>query len=174
MSFIVAVLLMHMNEESAFWTFVQMLKKYSLAPFYSDGVEPDCLKKFSSIFKARLPKLDAHIQREGCSASIFAIQWIRTLFALDFDLGVVFRLWDIFFVQELSFVTDFIISMFMVVEEHILALHAGAMLLYIKRLPHELVDQFDLLITLSVKSHQSTVYNLPQPKLLQYSKKRKT
>jgi len=158
MSFIVAVLLMHMNEEYAFWTFVQILKKYALAAFFTDGNEPECLAQFSAVFRSRCPKLDAHIKHEGCSASLFALQWIRTLFALDFDLVVVFRLWDIFFVQQLSFVTDFIVSMFSVVEERILDLHSGAMLLYIKKLPGELSGHFDQLITLSVKSHQTTVY----------------
>jgi len=53
--------------------------------------------------------------------------------------------------------------MFSVVEERILALHSGAMLLYIKKLPGELSGHFDKLITLSVKSHQTTVYNLLSP-----------
>jgi len=107
MSFIVAVLLMHMSEEHAFWTFVQILKKYGLAAFFTDGIEPECLAQFSAVFRSRCPKLDAHIKREGCSASLFALQWIRTLFALDFDLVVVFRLWDIFFCTTIKFCNRF-------------------------------------------------------------------
>lgn len=48
--------------------------------------------------------------------AIFASQWIRTLFALDFELSVAFRLWDIFFVQGLEFVTNFIITLFHLAE----------------------------------------------------------
>jgi len=89
MSFIAAVLLMHMNEEvprsrhflhlsiahhfyfsswqTSFWVFVQMLKRYNLAPFFTDGVYPQCLKDLTHSFKQRLPELDAHMVR----ASLF-------------------------------------------------------------------------------------------------------
>lgn len=48
--------------------------------------------------------------------AIFAVQWMRTLFALDFELSVVFRLWDLFFVQGLEFVSNFILTMFHLAE----------------------------------------------------------
>lgn len=61
MSFIAAVLLMHMNEETAFWVFVQMLKHYQLAPFFTAHVYPEQLKSISQTFHQRLPELEEHL-----------------------------------------------------------------------------------------------------------------
>lgn len=63
MSFIAAVLLMHMNEETAFWVFVQMLKRYQLAAFFTAHVYPDHLKSISDAFHVRLPTLEDHMVR---------------------------------------------------------------------------------------------------------------
>lgn len=65
MSFIVAVLLMHMNEETSFWVFVQMMKRYNMAPFFIDHVYPAPLAEFSEAFERTLPEVDAHLVRNS-------------------------------------------------------------------------------------------------------------
>eukprot|EP01128_Nolandella_sp_AFSM9_P006966 TRINITY_DN369_c1_g3_i1.p1 TRINITY_DN369_c1_g3~~TRINITY_DN369_c1_g3_i1.p1 ORF type:complete len:450 (-),score=65.87 TRINITY_DN369_c1_g3_i1:126-1475(-) len=159
MSFIVAVLLMHMNEETSFWTFVQMLRKYKLEPFFQDDVYPELLKDFSRDFKYLLPDLDAHLKSQGCVVSIFAVQWIRTLFALDFELSVAFRLWDIFFVEGLAFVSQFIMTMFRLKKKAICELEGGQMLIYIKTLPKQFNGSWSHVIRIALREMKEAATN---------------
>jgi len=146
-----------LNEETAFWTFVQMLKKYGLAPFFTDGIHPVALREFCTKFEQRLPKVDRHLKDHGGDVAIFGVQWFRTLFALDFDLSVAFRLWDLFFARGLSFVGDFIITMFVVSQEEILAQKEGELLIFVKELPlkYQQEDRWDDLIRLSLRSDET-------------------
>jgi len=157
MAWIVAALLMHMNEENAFWVFVQMMKKYSLVSFFEKKEEEiECLSNFVRSFRKTLPQVEAHIVAHGGEPSMFARQWIRTLFVPDFDLAIVFRLWDIFFVEKLEFCMNFIITMFMQAQHKILALSGSQTLIYVNNLPKEFWNtNIDQLITLSVKNHAS-------------------
>jgi len=157
MAWIVAALLMHMNEESAFWVFVQMMKNYSLSSFYSkEEEEIEVINHFVNSFRTTMPQLEQHIIAHGGEPSMFARHWIRTLFVTDFDLAVVFRLWDIFFVEKMQFLLNFILTMFSRAEEKILALSGPQTLVYINNLPIEFHNSnIDDLISLSVKNHTS-------------------
>eukprot|EP01125_Pyxidicula_operculata_P007892 TRINITY_DN2666_c0_g1_i1.p1 TRINITY_DN2666_c0_g1~~TRINITY_DN2666_c0_g1_i1.p1 ORF type:complete len:239 (+),score=29.37 TRINITY_DN2666_c0_g1_i1:683-1399(+) len=158
MTFIVAVLLMHMNEENTFWVLVQIMKKYELSSFFTNcSTEPPAITKFDRIFKACLPNLDLHMKDQGCSPSVFATQWMRTLFSHEFDLPVVFRIWDLFFVQKLDFLINFIVAIFLYDEDKILSMQSSEMLIYVKSLPTRWQSKFDDLLRLSVKSHTSFV-----------------
>jgi len=168
MAWIVAALLMHMNEESAFWVFVQMMKNYSLASFYSnDEEEIEALNQFVHTFRSALPQLEAHIVAHGGEPAMFARHWVRTLFVTDFDLAIVFRLWDIFFVEKMEFLMNFIVTMFAQAEEKILALTGPQTLVYINNLPKEFHNSnIDDLITMSVKHHASVRVLGTYPNLL--------
>jgi len=157
MSFIVAVLLMQTDEENAFWVFVQMLKRYNLGSFYVEDQNTNaCMHRFMDRLRDKAPLLESHMEREGCTPDIFATQWLRTLFALDFDIMKVFRLWDVFFVQEMDFAINFIVAIFIHAHDEIMKRQQHDMLLYIsKQLPFEVSKNFNVLLQAAVKGGQN-------------------
>jgi len=137
MNFLVAILLMHMNEENAFWLFVQLMKKYSLDGFFTNTTPllELCLKKFDYWMSELLPQLRQHFIDEGIEVSIFASQWLRTLYSYNFPLEIVFRIWDVFLLEG----TDFLIWVGLITldscQDDLLKLRAMDILNYLKNLP---------------------------------------
>jgi len=137
MNFLVAILLMHMNEENAFWLFVQLMKKYSLDGFFTNTTPllELCLKKFDYWMSELLPQLHQHFKDEGIAVTIFASQWLRTLYSYNFPLEIVFRIWDVFLLEG----TDFLIWVGLITldscQDELFKLHAMDILNYLKNLP---------------------------------------
>jgi len=157
MSFLVAILLMHTDQENAFWLLVQLLKRYNLSSFYVEDQNTNaCIVTFMTKLRKKAPLLEYHMEKEGCTPDIFATQWLRTLFSLDFDLIKVFRLWDIFFVREMDFALDFIVTIFIHAKDEIMKRQQHEMLLYIsKQLPFEVSKNFNAILKATV-SDRST------------------
>eukprot|EP01130_Rhizamoeba_saxonica_P002380 TRINITY_DN12192_c0_g1_i1.p1 TRINITY_DN12192_c0_g1~~TRINITY_DN12192_c0_g1_i1.p1 ORF type:complete len:366 (-),score=70.47 TRINITY_DN12192_c0_g1_i1:51-1148(-) len=135
MSFIVGILLMQMNEEVSFWVFIQLMRKYKLSELFILDGDPPVIREFSVTFNARFPMLKLQIESVGCNVSMFAIQWIRTLFALDFEMPAVFRIWDIILLKGMDFILKFVMAMFYFAREDILAVESGDILIVIQNIP---------------------------------------
>jgi len=150
MSYIAGVLLMHLKEEEAFWILVQMMEKYNLAELFENDCHPKCLVKFCDSFKEKFPDIDNHICFYGGTSSLFAIRWIRTLFSLDLEPTLVFRIWDIFFLEGMNFIIKLVISLFAIKHDKILQLQSGDLLVYIKNLPKKIEKKFDELVEMSI------------------------
>ena len=101
MGFIVAVLLLQAPEEDVFWLLVQLMftGRFGLRQLYLTGFP--LLQKFfvvlRGLIKKLMPVLGAHLEAEGVDVSFFAAQWFMTLFAYQFPVTVVMRIWDRFF-----------------------------------------------------------------------------
>ena len=101
MGFIVAVLLLQAPEEEVFWMLVQLMFSgtFGMRQLYLPGFP--LLQKFFVVFrgliKNLMPVLGAHLEAEGVDVSFFAAQWFMTLFAYQFPVAVVMRIWDRFF-----------------------------------------------------------------------------
>merc|ERR1712091_104240 len=78
-----------MGEEDAFWTLVALLKgtaHEALQGLYLDG----------------LPRLSAHLRREGVVPTMYCSQWFITVFATTLPFEVLLRVWDIFLLEGLK------------------------------------------------------------------------
>jgi hypothetical protein len=51
--------------------------------------------------------------QEQFDCEVFAMRWLRTLFAQQFDFDFVFRIWDIIFVEGLDFALKMILALFL-------------------------------------------------------------
>jgi len=137
MNFLAAILLIHMDEENAFWCFVQLMKKYSLEGFFTNTTPllDAVLKKFDYWMSELLPQLHDHFKDEGIAVSIVASQWFKTIFSYNFPLEIVFRIWDVFLLEG----TDFLIWVGLVTlescQEQLLLLKAMDTLNFLKKLP---------------------------------------
>jgi hypothetical protein len=100
MGFIVSMLLVHMPEEEAFWTFVHMMQgsQFAMRQLYLPGFP--LLQQFFIILRRLLrtflPTLYRHFEDEGLDVAFFAAQWYMTLFVYQLPFGVAARIWDLF------------------------------------------------------------------------------
>lgn len=144
MSYLAAVLLMHMNEEDAFWTFVQMMKKYGLEAIFQRDL-PVCLRNYSQFIAVSRPELFQHLTEEKLMVEIFVSGWLQTLFAQQFDLGLVFRLWDVFFTYGFIFLIKVSLVLLRHAEPTLLRMSNTEIIFNLKSLPTRVLD-YDRLI----------------------------
>lgn len=144
MSYLAAVLLMHMNEEDAFWVFVQMMKKYGLEAIFQRDL-PTCLRNYSRFIAVSRPELFEHLTEEKLMVEIFVSGWLQTLFAQQFDLGLVFRLWDVFFTYGFIFLIKVSLVLLRHAEPTLLKLGNTEIIFNLKSLPTRVLD-YDRLI----------------------------
>jgi TBC1 domain family member 10 len=94
------MLLVHMPEEEAFWTFVHMMQgsQFSMRQLYLPGFP--LLQQFFIILRRLLrtflPTLYRHFEDECLDVAFFAAQWYMTLFVYQLPFGVAARVWDLF------------------------------------------------------------------------------
>ena len=100
MGFVVALLLTHLPEEDAFWTFHCLMTRppHNLRVLYGPGLPrvAEIEGVLTRLSTSQLPKLSAHLNSLGLRPSMYAAQWILTLFTYSMPLPVVARVWDAF------------------------------------------------------------------------------
>eukprot|EP00051_Salpingoeca_urceolata_P011539 m.143171 g.143171 ORF g.143171 m.143171 type:complete len:1204 (+) comp17160_c0_seq1:293-3904(+) len=104
LSFISAVLLLHMPEEEAFPLFVSIMQTYGVRDLFKHGFESLHLKfyQLDQLLEEHMPDLRAHLKEQNVETHMFASQWFLTLFAAKFPLDVVFRIMDMFLAEGLD------------------------------------------------------------------------
>lgn len=102
MSYVAATLLLYMdNEYQSFVTFCNMMTKYPIMPFYSfnDVLVRKILQIYKQIFAYNLPELCEHFELENILPKQYLFEWFMTLFTRAFDLKLVTRIWDLYFLD---------------------------------------------------------------------------
>ena len=61
-----------------------------------------CLAQFDALLAVRLPRLSAHLRREGVVPTMYCSQWFITVFATTLPFEVLLRVWDIFLLEGLK------------------------------------------------------------------------
>jgi hypothetical protein len=108
MSFIVAMLLLYMDEVQAFRCFVNLIEKRGRIANGFYKLEHSAVKRFvgifDSYFRERLPALKKHMTSEQISSEMYLIDWNLTLFSKSLPLESAARIWDCFLYDGESFV----------------------------------------------------------------------
>jgi len=99
MNYMVAVLLMFMEEEDAFWVLVNLMFHYGLSSLYRDDlpVLASYINFFHACAKLYYPKLIEHFDEQGFLPNMYVTEWFTTLFVYRLPLNTVVRVWDFFF-----------------------------------------------------------------------------
>jgi len=103
MSGIAALLLMYMNEEDAFWALSALLtdKIHHMHGFFVPGFPK--LTRFQNhhdkILSKTMPKLQKHLEKEGCFTSLYTLKWFMQCFLDRLPFSLVLRLYDIFMIE---------------------------------------------------------------------------
>jgi len=148
MNFIVAILLMQMDEENAFWLFIQLMKSYEINQLFkgdSDYLQK-WMKEFDKWFQRTLPKLYHHFKAEMVVFEIYITQWFRTIFSYSFPLEMIFRIWDVFLVEGTDFLLWVALALFNQSEDQLLTMNTMEIMKYFTKLPETtfgaLLNQF--------------------------------
>ena len=94
----------------AFWTFVEIIKRYDVIKVFQEET-PSCLENFRYCLEVIAPELAEYLRMVDLNIKIFVSGWLRTLFCQQFELELVFRLWDVFFVEGIDFLIKIALSM---------------------------------------------------------------
>lgn len=101
LSFVAGVLLLHMDEAEAHRLLRHLMFSRGLRAVYL----PDMaalqvqLYQLSRLLHDRLPELYAHLDEHEVAPTLYAAPWLLTLFASQFPLGFVTRVFDLLFLE---------------------------------------------------------------------------
>ena len=99
MAELAAVLLMHMPEEDAFWTLVQLLAgpRYAMRELFLPGFAAlhTRFHVHTRLVEQQLPRLHAHFEAIGLKTVFYATKWYATLFSGVLPFEHCMRVWDI-------------------------------------------------------------------------------
>ncbi|GMH35817.1 hypothetical protein BSKO_03685 [Bryopsis sp. KO-2023] len=112
MGSIVAVLLLFMQEEDSFWTFVALMKppvtvhnrrisSGGSRPLFVQGL-PLCRKltlQFDYLLQNKCSRLSRSLRNEGYEPAMYATKWWMTMFTFSLPFSHVVRVWDIFMLE---------------------------------------------------------------------------
>ena len=102
LSFVAGVLLLHMAEDQAFFLLRHLMFRRGLRKLYL----PDMaalqlhLYQLSRLLHDRLPAIYSHFDKHEVSPTLYAAPWLLTLFASQFPLGFVTRVFDLLFLES--------------------------------------------------------------------------
>jgi len=111
MAFIAATLLVYLPLNEAFYCFGAMMNKNisggaQMRHLYLPKMTRimQMMQVFSDLLRNHLPKLFAHLTKEGIDTSMFVTQWFMTMYCRDFSFDLVARIWDCFLFDDAKIV----------------------------------------------------------------------
>jgi hypothetical protein len=100
MSFIAAMLLQHMPEESAFCCLAIIVEDFLPPGYFTEelqGVYMDQHIAFDVFLPHRLPRLAAHFKALEVPTTLIGVRWFLCLFCADIEPSATAQLWDVLF-----------------------------------------------------------------------------
>lgn len=104
MSYLAAILLLYLDDVTAFSCLANLLNRNVHMAFYKMDVElQQYVSLFEALFKRTLPDLYAHFEHIGISSEMYLLDWFLTLFSKSLPLDVATHLWDIYIFEGQAF-----------------------------------------------------------------------
>ncbi|KAG5682535.1 hypothetical protein PVAND_011882 [Polypedilum vanderplanki] len=97
LAFICGILLLHMNENEAFWLLKFLMFDRQLRLNYLPDMKHFQLQLYqmSRLIKDMLPEIHELFEKNEVATTLFASSWMLTIFSSSFELGFVTRLFDL-------------------------------------------------------------------------------
>ncbi|KAF9989163.1 GTPase-activating protein [Entomortierella chlamydospora] len=111
-----------MPDEEAFCVLVRMMTTYDMRGHYTPEMNMLQLRlfQFEQLMEETVPMIHRHFQNQGIRSTMYASQWFMTLFAYKFPLDLVFRIYDILFVEGVESLLRFGVALLKANQEQIL------------------------------------------------------
>jgi len=101
MNFLVSFLLLYMEQEDAFWTFLMLMKHYRMVGLFQQGrMLPLFIAKFSTEVKRLLPTLHEHFEKENIYSVMYLTEWFTCMFVYNLARETTALIWDLFFFRN--------------------------------------------------------------------------
>jgi Rab-GTPase-TBC domain len=95
MNLIAAFLLLHMDEEHAFWTMLALWKRLALEKYFADmSTVSEAMIEMGNMMCVKFPDLTEHMGRECLQTFTYATPWFLTLFLYNVEATFAARIWD--------------------------------------------------------------------------------
>ncbi|KAF9362391.1 GTPase-activating protein [Mortierella sp. NVP85] len=114
LSFVVGPLLLNnMPDEEAFCVLVKLMSTYDMRGHFTPDMNTLQLRlfQFEQLMEETVPLVYKHFQLQGIRSTMYASQWFMTLFAYKFPLDLVFRVYDILFVEGIDSLLRFAVAL---------------------------------------------------------------
>ncbi|KAF9329559.1 GTPase-activating protein [Podila minutissima] len=134
LSFVVGPLLLNMPDEEAFCLLVRMMNSYEMRGHYTPEMNMLQLRlyQFEQLMEETVPLVFKHLRNQGIRSTMYASQWFMTLFAYKFPLELVFRVYDIIFVEGVDSLLRFAIALLKTSHDKILSLDFDVLIEFLK------------------------------------------
>lgn len=98
------LLLVHADEEEAFWTLCAIVERLLPEDFFSPTLLPSraCPLVLLDYVQEHLPKLHAHLKQLEVDLAAICFSWFLSLFTDCLPVETLFRVWDVFLVDGLD------------------------------------------------------------------------
>eukprot|EP00123_Amoebidium_parasiticum_P010742 comp20289_c0_seq1/m.25459 comp20289_c0_seq1/g.25459 ORF comp20289_c0_seq1/g.25459 comp20289_c0_seq1/m.25459 type:complete len:547 (-) comp20289_c0_seq1:94-1734(-) len=141
---VVAVLLMYMPAEEAFWSLVALLDSpIYLKDYYSPmlvNVQVDAAV-LKTLMAKYVPNLDQMLNQQGVEPLLFMTDWFMCVFARTLPWSSVLRVWDMFFCQGFKICFRVALAIFKLCEADLLKLQGLNQIMdYLRNLPYAKVQ----------------------------------
>jgi hypothetical protein len=157
MSFVAAVLMLHLNAHDAFVCICNLLSSHFFVSLFQLNIR-ECLKHiriYELLFSKHLPTLYSHFQRLGVSPEHFLLDYFFTAFSRSLPLPVLTRVWDCFFLEGEVFLFRVALAVLKLYESELLECNLEAIVPLLRKLPEDVKEQalFDALQQITVPKY---------------------
>lgn len=160
MNFIAAMFITFVSEEEAFWLLVQVMnaRPCRMRGLFLDGMSEahQVLYVAERLIEKFLPRLHRHFQREHIHITMFATQWLLTMYTSSFPFDVVTRVWDSFLLEGWKVSYRVMLAVLEKEQSRLLKMNFEAVLNYLKEVPYrvDVDDLFETAFKINLKSQQ--------------------
>lgn len=160
MNFIAAMFITFVTEEEAFWLLVQVMnaRPCRMRGLFLDGMSEahQVLYVAERLIERFLPRLHRHFQREHIHITMFATQWLLTMYTSSFPFDVVTRVWDSFLLEGWKVSYRVMLALLEKEQPRLLKMNFEVILNYLKEVPYkvDVDDLFETAFKINLKSEQ--------------------
>lgn len=157
MNFLSAMFIMFMAEEEAFWLLVRVMNGPTchMRGLFGTGMvqAQEVLYVAERVIAQFLPKLSEHFERENIHITMYATNWLLTVYSSTFPFELVTRVWDCFLWEGWKISYRIMLAVLTMAQDKLLSMKFEEMLGYLKELPKELKgdDVIDISFTIPLK-----------------------
>ena len=119
-----------MPDEAAFCVLLRLMSQYGLRGHFTPQMETlhERMFQFNQLLALQLPQVHRHLHAQGVLPSMYASQWFMTLFAYRCPLDLVFRVFDLVFVEGPQIMLNFALALMKKNQSTILSLEFESLL----------------------------------------------
>ncbi|CAH1259224.1 TBC1D2B [Branchiostoma lanceolatum] len=140
---IVAIALLFMTEEDAFWCLVAIVEHIMPQDYFSKtlaGSQVD-QRVFKDLLKEKLPHLSSHLDNNNVDLSLVTFNWFLTIFVDGIPTDTMLRIWDAFLYEGSKVLFRYALAFFKASEEAILQQKDYMSIFkFLRQMPQTMVD----------------------------------